>query len=192
MTTPSEGDALAALHAAALALVEALDRCKPTLDGYAVMAHVHGERYNGPTFGTELEELRSLLARGVRMPGSPVKCTKCGGAGWVRGRELDNPSDATFADTLTRYSCDWCMASRPSVPEGPWKAQPWISDPEGAKRRVGKNSQSAMLGWWRVFRGGMHTGAPQPSGAFETEAEALAVRDALNLVAARVPREAAP
>lgn len=77
-------------------------------------------------------------------------------------------------------------------PEGPWIVRPWISDPEEAKKRLGKNSLSSMLGWWRVFRGGMHTGAPQPSGAFETEAEAVAVRDALNRLADGVRAVPAP
>ena len=36
------------------------------------------------------------------------KCEKCGGAGWVRGYELDDPDNDTATDTMTRYSCDWC------------------------------------------------------------------------------------
>ena len=34
------------------------------------------------------------------------KCEKCGGAGWLWGRELEDPSDETFADTMTHYMCD--------------------------------------------------------------------------------------
>ena len=51
-----------ALQEKAQALVDALDRCKPTLDGYAVLAYVHGERYQGATFGNEWEALRAALA----------------------------------------------------------------------------------------------------------------------------------
>ena len=36
------------------------------------------------------------------------KCEKCGGAGWVRGYELDDSDNDTASDTMTRYSCDWC------------------------------------------------------------------------------------
>lgn len=36
------------------------------------------------------------------------KCKKCGGAGWVWGRELDDPSEDTYQDDMTKYSCDWC------------------------------------------------------------------------------------
>lgn len=45
----------------AQALVAALDACKPALDGWAVMNHVHGGCYDGPTFGAELETLRAAL-----------------------------------------------------------------------------------------------------------------------------------
>jgi hypothetical protein len=33
-------------------------------------------------------------------------CEKCRGAGWLYGRELNNPSDDTYDDTMTKYSCD--------------------------------------------------------------------------------------
>lgn len=33
-------------------------------------------------------------------------CPKCGGAGW--GNELDDASEDTIADAMTRYSCDTC------------------------------------------------------------------------------------
>lgn len=51
----------AELREAAEQLVAALDRCKSTLDGLAVLAHVHGQRYDGPTFGKEWERLREAL-----------------------------------------------------------------------------------------------------------------------------------
>ncbi len=35
-----------------------------------------------------------------------VNCEKCGGYGWLRGKELDNPSEDTYADTMTKYPCD--------------------------------------------------------------------------------------
>lgn len=35
-----------------------------------------------------------------------VNCEKCGGYGWLRGSELDNPSEDTYADTMTKYACD--------------------------------------------------------------------------------------
>lgn len=38
--------------------------------------------------------------------GVAKNCPKCGGAGWLRGSELDNPSEDTYADSMTRYSCD--------------------------------------------------------------------------------------
>jgi hypothetical protein len=33
-------------------------------------------------------------------------CSKCGGAGWLWGYELDSPDDDTVNDTMTQYSCD--------------------------------------------------------------------------------------
>lgn len=49
-------------------------------------------------------------AAGVVASGEDARptCEKCGGSGWVRGRELDDADDATFDDTMTRYSCDAC------------------------------------------------------------------------------------
>jgi len=39
--------------------------------------------------------------------GSPkVDCHKCGGYGWLRGRELDCPDEDTYQDTMTKYPCD--------------------------------------------------------------------------------------
>jgi hypothetical protein len=38
----------------------------------------------------------------------PYKCRKCYGSGWAWGRELDNPSENTYNDDMTRYTCDWC------------------------------------------------------------------------------------
>lgn len=35
-------------------------------------------------------------------------CEKCGGAGWVWGFELHNPSSDTLNDTMTKYRCDEC------------------------------------------------------------------------------------
>lgn len=35
-----------------------------------------------------------------------VNCEKCGGAGWLRGSELDSADEDTRNDTMTKYSCD--------------------------------------------------------------------------------------
>ncbi len=42
----------------------------------------------------------------VRLQAPKSDCDKCGGAGWLRGRELSNPSDDTYNDTMTKYPCD--------------------------------------------------------------------------------------
>lgn len=42
----------------------------------------------------------------ARMEQPKVNCQKCSGYGWLRGRELDNPSEDTYADTMTKYPCD--------------------------------------------------------------------------------------
>ena len=34
------------------------------------------------------------------------ECPKCQGEGWLWGKELNDPDEATYADTMTRYSCD--------------------------------------------------------------------------------------
>ncbi|HOI38388.1 MAG TPA: hypothetical protein PLF11_13515 [Bacillota bacterium] len=48
-------------------------------------------------------------AFGMTLEGKTLgTCTKCGGHGWVRGVELDQPSDDTAQDTMTRYTCDLC------------------------------------------------------------------------------------
>lgn len=47
--------------------------------------------------------------------GAPKPCWKCGGAGWVWGHELNNPSVDTIADTQTRYSCDSCRLWEASI-----------------------------------------------------------------------------
>lgn len=33
-------------------------------------------------------------------------CFKCRGTGWLWGDELENPVEATRADTMTKYTCD--------------------------------------------------------------------------------------
>lgn len=38
---------------------------------------------------------------------SMSKCPKCNDFGWVWGYELDNASEETASDTMTKYSCDW-------------------------------------------------------------------------------------
>ena len=53
---------LAEVKKAATALVEAMDRCKPDIDGAFVFQAVHGSNYTGPTYGAELEALRTITA----------------------------------------------------------------------------------------------------------------------------------
>lgn len=36
------------------------------------------------------------------------KCEKCGGEGWLWGKELDNPTEDTYSDSMTKYTCDGC------------------------------------------------------------------------------------
>lgn len=36
------------------------------------------------------------------------QCEACGGAGWLWGRELMNPSEDTVNDSQTHYTCDRC------------------------------------------------------------------------------------
>lgn len=64
------------------------------------------------------EQARAAKETGA-IPHEPVEhirgakdCEKCGGAGWLYGRELDSPSDDTYNDTMTKYSCDGekCLA----------------------------------------------------------------------------------
>jgi hypothetical protein len=37
-----------------------------------------------------------------------LTCRKCKGRGWVTGDELDDADEDTIADTMTKYTCDWC------------------------------------------------------------------------------------
>ncbi|MBT7928928.1 hypothetical protein HN682_03310 [Candidatus Peregrinibacteria bacterium] len=53
------------------------------------------------------------------------KCEKCGGAGWVWGRELDNCDEDTYEDSMTQYFCDWCD---PDNKEYPSPTDIWRSD----------------------------------------------------------------
>jgi hypothetical protein len=55
----------------------------------------------------------ALPVRGgaAQPPPSAPRCSKCNGAGWARGRELDDADDKTYADTMTKYTCDWCGGS---------------------------------------------------------------------------------
>jgi hypothetical protein len=73
------------------------------------------------------EHFRWIMGRAVFCPKSyklatPVQpvtiagpalpeCEKCGGAGWLRGRELDNHNEDTWADTMTKYTCDRCKGT---------------------------------------------------------------------------------
>lgn len=113
---------------------------------------------------TSKRDLRA--ARGVRMPGSPDGMPLC-----PHGRPLrvEGCSDC-LADAVQR------AASHPSVPEGPWRIVRAPHDDGDAYVvvREGGNIYDGDCGWWK------------------SEAEAIAVRDALNAVAARLPREAAP
>ena len=70
-------------------------------DGPALHAYGNACRTAGEVDG---------YARGLAAGGKDARptCEKCGGSGWVRGRELDDADDATFGDTMTRYSCDRC------------------------------------------------------------------------------------
>ena len=42
-------------------LIDKLDAVEPTLQGWAVLAHIHGQRYDGPTYENELRCARELL-----------------------------------------------------------------------------------------------------------------------------------
>ena len=44
-------------------LVDKLDLVEPIVKGWAVLAHVHGQRYDGPTYGKELEHAKTLLKK---------------------------------------------------------------------------------------------------------------------------------
>lgn len=61
VTLAREALTLRAFPARARALVNALDHCKEVIDGAFVMAHIHGARYNGPSYGVELDALRQSL-----------------------------------------------------------------------------------------------------------------------------------
>ncbi len=52
---------LDALEADARKLVEAMAAAKPALDSLAVIGHVHGMPYSGPTYGVELAALTARL-----------------------------------------------------------------------------------------------------------------------------------
>lgn len=45
----------------ARALATKLRECEPHIESAAVLAHVHGARYTGPTYGVELEQLEAAL-----------------------------------------------------------------------------------------------------------------------------------
>lgn len=49
------------LKAVLEALVAKLEVALPALDNLAVLAHIHGADYTGPTFGQEVVDARQLL-----------------------------------------------------------------------------------------------------------------------------------
>jgi hypothetical protein len=57
------GDDYDDLRRAASELVVKLDACKPYIDNANLMQSLHGIKYNGPTYGEELERLREVLGR---------------------------------------------------------------------------------------------------------------------------------
>jgi len=55
------------LKSAIVAFLERWDEVSPGIDAAFVMAHIHGQRYSGPTLEAELDTLRRL----VGMPPKP-------------------------------------------------------------------------------------------------------------------------
>jgi len=51
-------------------------------------------------------------------------CIKCGGAGWIWGKEFDEYDADTYNDSMTQYTCDWCKGVNPCAycndPATPW------------------------------------------------------------------------
>lgn len=54
---------VAVLIAVARELVAKLDACKPYIDAAFSMGAIHGGRYDGPSYGTELEAVRVALPK---------------------------------------------------------------------------------------------------------------------------------
>lgn len=41
-----------------------------------------------------------------------LTCSKCRGAGWVRGQELDvDPEEELYQYNMNKYTCDWCKGT---------------------------------------------------------------------------------
>jgi hypothetical protein len=57
--------------------------------------------------GFPMGELNIIVAKTKSRTqfGSP-DCPKCGGAGWLWGREIDGADEETVNDTMTKYHCD--------------------------------------------------------------------------------------
>lgn len=47
-------------------LVDKLDAVQPTVEAWAVLAHVHGQRYDGPNYAVELQSARELLGKQMK------------------------------------------------------------------------------------------------------------------------------
>lgn len=55
----------------------------------------------------EITRLRTALEAAEQALWHRKDCPKCGGAGWLWGKELDAPDERTATDTMTQYQCDW-------------------------------------------------------------------------------------
>lgn len=78
------------------------------------------------------------------------ECPKCQGEGWLWGKELDNPDDDTYDDTMTRYTCD-----------GPiHRESPPATDPENVSPE-----EAALDDWMERFTKGTDPTCPTCNGA---------------------------
>lgn len=116
--SPSESlEILEGLNALALAARENL------LDAVrAIVAERNHAVDCADAYKAEADYLREVAKQGVKkevsvsVDAKPISdCKKCGGAGWVRGCELDDADEATISDTMTRYSCDSCEVESPKI-----------------------------------------------------------------------------
>ena len=61
-TSSKEADGCEGLREALRDLVAALDACQPGITAAFTFAHIHGQRYDGPTYEVELKAARKALA----------------------------------------------------------------------------------------------------------------------------------
>jgi len=137
----SGGSAETPLREAAAALVAALDRCKPALDAQGMLAYVHGQRYDGPTFKAEWDALRAAVERVPRQTPSPEPK--------VLSPERRAANEASFKQS----GLDWCAHQM---------AHNWPRNEFGSLLTEGEVSALRSASSSLVVGGSEHAAAPAP------------------------------